>query len=109
MNHAFVIHASDNVATALTDLPTGPVQLTGETPSGQAEAIEPIQSGHKLALTAIQPGEPVVKYDSIIGEATQPIAAGQWVHLHNMRSRFDERASTFDVHTGAPTEPNVYV
>ena len=109
MNRAFVIHASDNVATALQEIPIGPVQLAGETPVGQAEAIEPIQSGHKIALANIQPGEAVVKYGSVIGEATQLIKTGQWVHLHNMRSRFDERASTLDVQTGAPTEPDVYV
>jgi len=45
----------------------------------------------------------------VIGEATKPIRVGDWVHLHNMKSRFDERSNTLDASTGAPTEGGVYV
>ncbi len=109
MSHAFVIHSADNVATATEELQPGPVQLSGDTRLESVIAIEPVQLGHKLALVGIQPGEPVRKFGCVIGEATRVIAAGQWVHLHNLKSRFDERSNTLDVATGVPTEGGVYV
>jgi altronate hydrolase len=40
--------------------------------------------GHKIAVRRIEPGEPVRKYGQIIGQASQAIEAGQWVHCHNV-------------------------
>jgi len=45
---------------------------------------EPIPSGHKVALRAIAEGEVVRKYGQVIGLATQAIAAGAHVHVHNL-------------------------
>ena len=39
-----------------------------------------------------------------IGQATRDIASGAWVHLHNMRSLYDERSGHLDVRTGAPKD-----
>jgi hypothetical protein len=36
--------------------------------------------------------------------ATVAIGAGQWVHLHNCRSRYDARSSRLDQNSGIPTE-----
>jgi altronate dehydratase small subunit len=36
-----------------------------------------------------------------IGIATTAIEPGAWVHLHNCRSRVDERSSHLDLKTGA--------
>jgi len=44
----------------------------------------------------------VVKFGARIGRATRPIAAGEWVHLHNLASDLDERSGSLDLHTGAP-------
>ena len=46
----------------------------------------------------------IVKYGVVIGRATKPIPAGSWVHLHVMRSNYDERSSHLNVHTGAPED-----
>jgi altronate hydrolase len=43
-----------------------------------------IPAGHKFAIRAIAVGEPVRRYNQIIGFATQPIAAGEHVHVHNL-------------------------
>jgi altronate hydrolase len=43
-----------------------------------------IMRGHKMAVAPIDQGEPVRKYDQIIGFATQPIAPGEWVHTQNV-------------------------
>ena len=44
--------------------------------------------GHKLARGAIAAGDKVVKYGAPIGSATAPIAAGELVHVHNVKSDY---------------------
>jgi hypothetical protein len=46
----------------------------------------------------------VVKFGVAIGRATRDIAVGQWVHLHNCASSFDQRSQTLELHTGAVTD-----
>ena len=103
---AFLISPDDNVATALSDLAPGPVFVRGAGDGGgmDLEAAEKIPAGHKIALRDIRPGEAVVKYGVVIGEATADIPKGGWVHLHNMKSRYDERSSHLNVLTGAPDD-----
>lgn len=101
---AFQIHAMDNVATALCPLSSGPVKLLGDAGTESISAIEPIPGGHKIALRKISAGEKIIKYGVPIGCATQDIPAGSWVHLHVMRSLYDERSSHLDMHTGAPKD-----
>jgi hypothetical protein len=103
MARAFQIHADDNVATLLEDVAAGPVELLGG--SGRSiEALEGIRTGHKIALSDIGEKEAVVKFGVAIGHAARAIRAGEWVHLHNLKSNFDERSSTLDNVTGAPTD-----
>ena len=42
-----------------------------------------IPAGHKVAIKPIAPGEAIIRYGQIIGFATQPIAPGSQVHVHN--------------------------
>ena len=93
------------MATLLDDAPAGPVRLLGAVgPSATVEAIEPVARAHKIALADLAEGEAVVKYGVPIGRATRPIPCGTWVHLHNLASALDERSSSLDLHTGAPTD-----
>ena len=46
-----------------------------------------IPAGHKVATRAVAKGEPVRRYAQIIGFATQSIAAGSHVHVHNLEVR----------------------
>jgi altronate dehydratase small subunit len=108
-SRCFQIHSADNVATALDDVPAGPVQWLGEATLKSAQspilaARESIARGHKIALTDIATGAAVVKFGVRIGHATQPIARGAWVHLHNLASDLDVRSGTLDLHSGAPTD-----
>src|SRR6516162_6963401 len=75
---AIRLHPADNVAVAVRKLPAG------ATLPGSIITREPVPSGHKVAVTAIAPGEAVRKYGQVIGVATQPIAAGGHVHVHNL-------------------------
>lgn len=101
----FQIHPGDNVATLLDDIAgPGDVRVLGHAREAAVAAIGPMKLGHKIALSAIARGGEVVKFGVAIGRASRDIAAGEWVHLHNVASGFDERSQTLDVHTGAATD-----
>ena len=105
MISAFRIHHDDNVATLLQDLTAGgAVTVVGAGADVELHSVEPISLGHKIATAAIPTGSPVVKFGVIVGKSTRDIAAGQWVHLHNCSSNFDERSQSLDVHSGATTD-----
>lgn len=105
MTTAFVIDRRDNVATALAGLEAGQqVALLGESTLGSILATEAIRPEHKIALVPIAEGADVLKYGMPIGYASKPIAAGEWVHLHNCASHYDERSNTLDADSGAPTD-----
>ena len=45
-----------------------------------------VSDGHKYALRDIAEGENIVKYGQPIGHATRPIARGEHVHTHNVKT-----------------------
>ena len=47
-----------------------------------------IPTGHKIAMQPIASGEKVLKYGAPIGSASQPIARGDYVHTHNLKSDY---------------------
>ena len=95
---ASALSTGDNVATVLQPVASGE-RVVVRTPDGALEivALEPIALCHKIALTDLPAGAPIVKYGECIGEATAPIRRGAWVHVHNLRSRRGRATST-----GAP-------
>jgi hypothetical protein len=101
MKRCFLIHPGDNVATLIEDADREPVQVVGAPDGATVAVAEAISLGHKVALAGIAPDGEIVKYGVVIGLATKPIAPGEWVHLHNCRSKLDERSSGLDPHTGA--------
>lgn len=101
---AFQIDYSDNVATALEPLAIGSVTLRGDAEIESVEAVTEVPAGHKIALRDIAPEEDIIKYGVVIGRATEAIQKGSWVHLHNIRSVYDERSSHLDAVTGAPKD-----
>lgn len=99
----FRVHPADNVGVLLADASTGEVLNV----SGCAELLtlsQDIPMGHKVALGVIEPGAAVLKFGVRIGRAMQAINPGDWVHLHNCASDYDERSGTLDADTGAPTD-----
>lgn len=101
---AFQIEKEDNVATALEEITSGEVMIHGDYKDSRVEALEKIPVGHKIAVQDIGEGSMIVKYGVPIGRATKPILRGSWVHLHCMRSNYDERSNHLDVVTGAPKD-----
>jgi galactarate dehydratase len=87
------LHDSDNVAVARSAISAGTPLDSSTAPPKAALAIA---SGHKVALVAIAKGAEILKYGHVIGVATQNIAPGDHVHLHNvtMLEHADGRAIT---------------
>lgn len=79
MSEFIHIHPKDNVAVALKPIPAGTVF------EGVAAKTD-IPQGHKMALNGLAENDQVVKYGFPIGHATCPIAPGEWVHTHNMKT-----------------------
>jgi altronate hydrolase len=73
------LHADDDVVIARQQLVSGTALLDEKvTVSGL------VPPGHKVATRAIRAGEPVKRYNQIIGFAKRAIAPGEHVHLHNL-------------------------
>jgi hypothetical protein len=75
----------DNVAMAKCDLAAGTVVRVAARPVTLAA---PVLTGHKFACQPIATGDRIIKYGAPIGRATTPIAAGDYVHLHNVTSDY---------------------
>ena len=76
-----VLNQADTVAVARRALTAGET-VTANGASLEVAADVPL--GHKIATANLAPGAPVVKYGYQIGVASQPIAAGDYVHTHNL-------------------------
>ena len=98
---AFLITPEDNVVTALQPVPPGSVAVIGTVQDMVLPVKEEIQDGHKIARTDIRQGEDIRKYNSCIGKALRDIKAGEWVHIHNFSSCFDENQQHVDAVSGA--------
>lgn len=81
------IHHKDNVAVAIEAINKDEALLLG---SISLIAQEKIDKGHKIALTNIQAGDNVIKYGFPIGHAITDIKAGEWIHVHNIKTNLDE-------------------
>jgi altronate hydrolase len=83
---ALRLNQNDDVLIATTDIDHG-TAFADE----KIAASDSIPAGHKMAAHAINSGDPVRRYNQIIGFATRDIAAGAHVHLHNMAMHDFER------------------
>ena len=55
---------------------------------GDATVRAPLGLGHKLARMPCPQGEKILKYGAVIGSLTQPVAAGDHIHTHNLDSDY---------------------
>lgn len=87
MKAIYKINPKDNVVVALQDLKKGEnIPADGKTITLNAN----IAAGHKIAIANIPEGECIVKYGFPIGTAACNIAAGDWVHTHNTKTRLGD-------------------
>jgi altronate hydrolase len=81
-----LIHPDDNVVVAVEPLAAGTeVEIGGE----RVTLGEDVPAGHKIALRALEPGTPVVKYGFEIGRVTERVERGGWIHSHNLKTALE--------------------
>jgi altronate dehydratase small subunit len=108
MKRCFRVHPTDNVATLLEDAEKESVVVVGGDAGETVTLTGAIKYTHKVALTEIPCGGAIVKFGIQIGTATQKIQPGDWIHLHNCASGYDERSGSLEVESGQPTD-TIYV
>ncbi len=104
MKRCFQVNPADNVATLLEDAGPETATILGPSRSATVTLLEDVALGHKVCTRPVAKGDLIVKYGVPIGVATEDIAMGAWVHLHNCSSRVDERSNHLDIKTGAPKD-----
>ena len=94
LTQLIVLHPDDDVAICRA-------QLAGGVVDGLAvRGLVP--AGHKVARRALAEGDPVRRYNQIIGFASRAIGAGEHVHTHNLAMGQFERDYAF----GADARPD---
>jgi hypothetical protein len=78
---AILIHPDDDVVVVVEACLAGDAVLVAD---GRVTARQDVPFGFKVARRPISPGQPVRKYGEAIGVASQPIAVGDVVHIHNL-------------------------
>src|SRR3954471_6020035 len=94
------LHPADDVVIARQQL-IGGTRLLDE----DVTVVGLVPPGHKVATRAIAVGDPVRRYNQIIGFASRAIAPGEHVHLHNLAMGDFAR----DYAIGADVKPTDYI
>lgn len=84
-----ILNDRDNVAMAIDALSYGE-QLEIAERGATVTLRSDISFSHKFALMPVPTGALVLKYGVPIGVASCPIAAGEHVHLHNLKTQMSE-------------------
>ena len=88
----FVVHdEGDSVGVVVVEgVKTGDA-LTGwimdQDKTVQFKAGSDIPIGHKLAIRPLQPNDTAIKYGVDIGRVIAPVAVGEHVHIHNLKTK----------------------
>ena len=94
------LHPADDVLIART-------QLVGGTQVEDVVIRGLIPPGHKVATRALAEGEPIRRYNQIIGFASRPIGPGEHVHTHNLNMGPDKGDFARDYAFGADVKTAV--
>ncbi len=82
------LDARDNVLVALASLAAGTVVHFGPPSSASSCPVtEAIPAKHKMALVDLKPGDLILMYGMVVGEATAPIPRGGLLSTRNVRHR----------------------
>jgi L-fuconolactonase len=83
---AILLHPDDNVLVCCRAVRAGERFLINE--NEEIQVLQDTDLGHKLARRVLSAGEKVIKYGAPIGSMTAAVSAGEWIHLHNMKSDY---------------------
>lgn len=109
MLNFLVIHKNDNVGVALCPVARGETVDVNGVP---AVVCQDVAAGHKIAIKPIAKGADVIKYGHAIGRAKEDIAAGCWVHTHNLQTKLDEKVEYLyapALHELTPEAPQTFM
>jgi (2R)-sulfolactate sulfo-lyase subunit alpha len=88
--HRFLIHKrGDHVGVATSDIEAGESVVgvyMDDDGTIEVAARADVPLGHKIAVEPRHPGERVLEYGIPIGTAPDGFEAGEYVHVHNLRS-----------------------
>ena len=87
---ALKVNDLDNVATVFSNEAKAGSDVEVRDKKGNSfvmQLLNDIPYGHKVALREVHPGADIIKYGESLGEATHEIAAGEYVHVHNLDSK----------------------
>ncbi|MEZ6046881.1 MAG: SAF domain-containing protein [Planctomycetaceae bacterium] len=104
-----LLHPEDNLVVAKRHVSAG--ETIAEANGAPAVAsTSPVDMGHKIARAPIAVGDPIRKFGQIIGFASHPIQAGEWIHSHNLTagSLSLDYAFCSDIPTPEPVEGRVF-
>ncbi|MFM2484765.1 UxaA family hydrolase [Celerinatantimonas yamalensis] len=87
MQSVIQIHPQDNVLVALAELHAGDV-ITHQ--GEQIKLVNDIPRGHKFALCDMAQGDQVIKYGQSIGHTLSPVAQGEHLHAHNLKTNLSD-------------------
>lgn len=91
MKQAILLSKNDNVATLLSEVNEGEqVEIKGVESAKIIISNQKIPMGHKIAIERIGDRNKIIKYDNVIGIATQNIQKGDHVHIQNVASNRTE-------------------
>ena len=88
----FVVHdENDSVGVVVVEGVKAGQKLNGwimdQDKDIQVEAKSDIPIGHKLAIRPLKGGDTVIKYGVDIGRVVKPIAKGEHLHVHNVKTK----------------------
>ncbi len=96
INPTIRLEPEDNVVVARHDIPKGTL-----IPDEGITLLDDLPAGYKCAARDIKKGEPILKYNTIIGYAAEDTPAGTMMHSHNIRFE----AHDLDYAFGADCKP----
>jgi altronate hydrolase len=85
------LHPADDVVIARVELPEGATLVR----ENNVVVAARVPAGHKVAARELKSGQPVRRYNQIIGFATHDVRAGEHVHVHNLAMGNFERDYAF--------------
>lgn len=89
--HLLVHDHKDNVGVVVVeDLKAGTDMLcvvTEDNSDFHLTCKHDVPIGHKVALVDLNVGDTVIKYGQDIGKIVAPIAKGEHVHVHNLKTK----------------------
>ena len=91
MQNFLKINDKDNVVVALVPISQGEeILVEWDGRKKTVTAGQDIPAGHKMAICDIKKGGEVIKYGYRIGNATEDIKEGEWIHTHNIKTALGE-------------------